>query len=68
MTSAMSVVFDNISDHGDSGGAIFAFDPTGQNAVYAVAVNSYLRTADAASAGGKIIEPVMTEYDLQIYS
>ena len=68
MTSAMSVMFDNISDHGDSGGAIFALDPTDQNAVYAVAVNSYMRTVDATSAGGKIVEPMMNEYGLQIYS
>lgn len=68
MASAMSVMFDNISDHGDSGGAIFALDPTDQNTVYAVAVNSYGNNSDATSAGGKIIEPMMNEYDLQIYS
>ncbi|WP_130840555.1 trypsin-like serine protease [Corynebacterium neomassiliense] len=69
MQNANTVLFDNISDHGDSGGAVWAFDPsdpTGSN-IYAVAVNSFGSESDATHAGGKTIAPVMEHFDLTIY-
>ncbi|CUU66594.1 hypothetical protein ACTXKQ_09350 [Corynebacterium variabile] len=70
MTNSNTVMFDNISDHGDSGGAIWAVDPadpTGSK-IYAVAVNSFGNENDATSAGGKTIDQVMGHFDLTIYN
>ncbi|MGP5589778.1 hypothetical protein [uncultured Corynebacterium sp.] len=70
MTNTNTVMFDNISDHGDSGGAIWAFDPADPSGskIYAVAVNSFINENDATSAGGKTIDQVMEHFDMTIYS
>ncbi|MFH0411462.1 hypothetical protein ACG98H_05915 [Corynebacterium sp. L4756] len=70
MVNHYTVKFANITDHGDSGGAIWAFDPrdSTQTEIWAVAVNSYGSDYDATFAAGKVIEPVMDEFDLKIFN
>ena len=70
ITNEYTVTFANITDHGDSGGVIWAFDPndSSQKNIYAVAVNSYTSEYDATTVGGKLIEPVMTDFDLTIFN
>ena len=70
MVSDTTMVYDNISDRGDSGGVIWAVDPKdpSQTTIYAVGVASFLTMTDATSAGGKVIGPVMEENNLTIYS
>lgn len=70
ITDEYTVTFANITDHGDSGGVIWAFDPndSSQKNIYAIAVNSYTSEYDATTVGGKLIEPVMTDFDLTIFN
>lgn len=61
ITNGRTLNYTNISDKGDSGGAIWAMDPadpTGTK-IYAVAVNSFMNMRDATAKGGKVIAPVM---------
>lgn len=68
MANDITVEFDNVSDGGDSGGVIWAHDPSDRNSsnIYAVAVNSFRQDHDATMAGGKVIEPVMESHALRI--
>lgn len=70
MTNDISMTYDAISDHGDSGGAVWAFDPSdsSQTSIYAVGVTSWLRYEDAATAGAKTVESVMNAQNLKIYA
>lgn len=70
MTNDISMTYDAISDHGDSGGAVWAFDPSdsSQTSIYAVGVTSWLRYEDAATAGAKTVESVMNPQNLKIYA
>ncbi len=70
MTNDISTTYDAISDHGDSGGAVWAFDPSdsSQTSIYAVGVTSWLRYEDAATAGAKTVESVMNTQNLKIYA
>ncbi|GAC56704.1 hypothetical protein GOHSU_12_00940 [Gordonia hirsuta DSM 44140 = NBRC 16056] len=64
-----NVSFDGITDQGDSGGVIWAFDPadTGRTKIYAVAVTSWVNFGqDAATSNGKTIDRAMKGLDLQI--
>ncbi|APT92782.1 hypothetical protein CPHO_07635 [Corynebacterium phocae] len=68
MDSDITLRYENISDHGDSGGVIFAqdpADPTGQS-IQAIGISSFLEYADATAGGGKLIEPVMLRYGLAV--
>ena len=70
MTNDISMTYVAISDHGDSGGAVWAFDPSdsSQTSIYAVGVTSWLRYEDAATAGAKTVESVMNPQNLKIYA
>lgn len=70
MTNDISMTYDAISDLGDSGGAVWAFDPSDslQTLIYAVGVTSWLRYEDAATAGAKTVESVMNAQNLKIYA
>lgn len=61
-----TILYEGISDHGDSGGPVWAVDRNGDR--WAVGVTSYGFTEDATRAGAAAIEPWMTRYDLGIYS
>lgn len=58
--------YDNISDHGDSGGAIWAVSPDNPREVYAVGMASYGFEEDATSAGASLLAPIMGEFDMTI--
>ncbi|UDL73786.1 S1 family peptidase [Corynebacterium uberis] len=68
MLNSMTLTFDAIQDHGDSGGAIWAMDPADptNTTVFAVGVASWMRNDDATTAGAKVIEPVMESQGLTI--
>lgn len=65
MTNEITMSFESISDHGDSGGPIWVFDPN-SNKVYAAAVNSWGESTDATAAKVVLIEPVMQEFGLKL--
>ncbi len=57
--------YENISNSGDSGGAVWAQDPdTGK--WYAVGVTSFIQMDDSTNAGAVTIEPVMEHFELKI--
>ena len=62
LTSQYTIRFEGQLDSGDSGGAVWAFDPSDPTAstIYAVAITSFEQDNDATLAGGKVIGPVMT--------
>lgn len=69
MVDETNVAFDGITDHGDSGGVIWAFDPadSSMGSIRAVAITSWVDFAeDAATTNGKTIDKVMTGLDLEI--
>ncbi|HJC86197.1 MAG TPA: S1 family peptidase [Candidatus Corynebacterium faecigallinarum] len=70
MTNDISVTYDAISDHGDSGGVVWAFDPSdsSQTSIYAVGVTSWLQYEDATTAGAKTVESPMNAQDLGLYA
>lgn len=59
-------MYDNISDHGDSGGAIWAQNPDNPNEIYAVGMTSYGFPYDATSAGAAALAPVMNEFGFTV--
>lgn len=63
-----AVTFGGIADHGDSGGAVWAFDPEDPTTIYAVGVTSYIDFDDSSIATGATIDKVMEELDLVIVS
>lgn len=69
ITNQYTVTFANITYQGDSGGVIEAFDPNDSSMqnIYAVAVNSYGSDYDATMAGGKLVEPIMTDFGFAIF-
>ena len=62
LTSQYTIRFEGQLDSGDSGGAVWAFDPSDPTAstIYAVAITSFEQDNDATLVGGKVIGPVMT--------
>lgn len=69
MIGELTVVFKGITDKGDSGGVIFAFDPSDPagSKVFAVAVTSWVNFAEAADeTNGKVIDPVMEKWGLSL--
>lgn len=66
MESEIVYRYENISNHGDSGGAVWAQDPKSGN-WYAVALTSFGSAEDATNAGAVTIEPVMDYFNLKIY-
>lgn len=64
MTQASEVAYDNIQDHGDSGGVVWAFDPSDpmMTTIRAVAVTSWGSTADATTAYGKTVDRVFESF------
>lgn len=69
MVDDTNVAFDGITDHGDSGGVIWAFDPadSSMHTIQAVAITSWVNFAeDAATTNGKTIDKVMTGMDLGV--
>ena len=70
MTNDISVTYDAISDHGDSGGVVWAFDPSdsSQTSIYAVGVTSWQQYEDATTAGAKTVESPMNAQDLGLYA
>ncbi|MGP9723675.1 S1 family peptidase [Corynebacterium sp. AOP40-9SA-29] len=69
MLNAKTLTFDAIQDQGDSGGAIWAVDPTDQSEVniYAVGVASFGYVEDATTAGAKVVGPMMDKFGFTIY-
>lgn len=70
ITNQYTVTFANITDQGDSGGVIWAFDPQDwsiQN-IYAAPVNTYDNDYAATMAGGKLVEPVITDFSFAIFN
>lgn len=61
-----TIFYEGISDHGDSGGPVWAVDSNGDR--WAVGVTSYGFAEDATMAGAAAIEPWMDRYSLGIYS
>lgn len=64
MVDDNEVAFDNIVDHGDSGGVIWAFDPDDSSGrgIRAVAITSWGTRDDATTAVGQTIDKVMEEF------
>lgn len=58
--------YENISNSGDSGGAVWAQDPD-TGLWYAVGVTSFIDQKDGTNAGSVTIEPVMEHFDFFIY-
>lgn len=58
--------FGNISDHGDSGGAVWAVDPENPNRIYAVGMTSYGFSHDAISNGAAALSPLIKQFNLTI--
>lgn len=58
--------FGNISDHGDSGGAVWAVDPDDPNKIYAVGMTSYNRPNDAVVNGAAALSPLIKQFNLTI--
>lgn len=61
MVGHNEVAFDNITDHGDSGGVIWAFDPEDASGrgIRAVAITSWGTSEDATTTVGQTIDRVM---------
>ncbi|SMY01472.1 hypothetical protein BSP109_03284 [Brevibacterium sp. Mu109] len=67
MRDSNVVTFSGIADQGDSGGAIWAFDPNDDPSfICAVAVTSYIDFEDATVATGVTVDKVMEQLDLEI--
>ncbi|MGO3655985.1 hypothetical protein ACT3TB_01235 [Micrococcaceae sp. AOP34-BR2-30] len=67
MRDSNVVTFSGIADHGDSGGAIWAFDDGDDPSIIcAVAVTSYIDFEDSTVATGVTIDKVMEQLDLEI--
>lgn len=61
-----TIFYRGISDHGDSGGPVWAETRSGKR--YAVGVTSYGYDSDATLAGAASITPYMNKYSLGIYT
>lgn len=57
--------YENISDHGDSGGPVWAQDP-GTGAWYAVGITSFGEETDATSAGAMVVAPLVAANDFKL--
>lgn len=69
MTTSTNVVFESITDHGDSGGVVWAFDPDdpSMTKIYAAAIVSWVEFAtDAAATNGKTIAGLLAATGLQL--
>lgn len=62
----LSFRYDGITDHGDSGGAIWAVDPQDPSKIWAVGMAAYMFSADATNAGGSALAPMTAEFGLTI--
>ncbi|MDO5077928.1 hypothetical protein [Corynebacterium sp.] len=65
MSNDITLSFESISDHGDSGGPIWVFDPD-TDEVHAAAVNSWGESTNATVSRVVTIEPVMHEFGLKL--
>ena len=64
-TSDLAFKYRNISDHGDSGGPVFVYNPKTGSAM-AAGVTSYLNEERAPQAGGAAIKPYLDHFGLTV--
>lgn len=66
MINEHNFYYDNIQDHGDSGGAVWAYHPEDNTKILAVGVASHGSDADATRAGAAAIAPTLERFNLTI--
>lgn len=64
--SGVAFSYDGIVDHGDSGGAIWAVDPSDSTKIYAVGITAYMFTEDATNSGATALQPLLAQFGLTV--